>query len=40
MMKRLIVLALALMAVLAPLAAAIGVASADYSDNQDAEQAP
>jgi hypothetical protein len=39
-MKRLIVLALAIMAVVAPLAGAIGVASAGYSDNQGAEQAP
>jgi hypothetical protein len=39
-MKRLIVLALALMAFAAPLMASIHVASADYSEPTQPEQAP
>ena len=39
-MKRFIILALALMAFVAPLATSYGVASADYGDNQKNEQAP
>ena len=39
-MKRFIILALALMAVVAPLATSFGVASASYADNQKDEQAP
>lgn len=39
-MKRFIILALALMAFVAPLATSFGVASASYSDPNQDEQAP
>ena len=39
-MKRFIILALALMAFVAPLATSVGVANAGYGDNQTGEQAP
>jgi hypothetical protein len=39
-MKRFMILALALMAFVAPLATSFGVASASYSDDQKNEQAP
>jgi hypothetical protein len=39
-MKRFIILALALMAFVAPLATSFGVASADYTDDQQDVQAP
>jgi hypothetical protein len=39
-MKRFIILALALMAFVTPIAASYGVASADYHDDQYDEQAP
>jgi len=39
-MKRFIILALALMAFVTPIATSYGVAFADYTDNQSPEQAP
>ena len=39
-MKRFIILALAFMAFVAPLATSYGVASASYADDQKDEQAP
>ena len=39
-MKRFIILALALMAIVAPLATSFGVASASYADDQYDDQAP
>ena len=39
-MKRFIILALALMAFVTPIAGSYGVAAADYGDDQKDEQAP